>query len=53
MVEARDGGNRVGLLQRCADDLGWDTCEEAKGVCVSIQQKTLPTKSRNYKVKDR
>jgi hypothetical protein len=39
MVEARDGGNRAGLLQRCADDLGWDTCEEAKGVCVSIQQK--------------
>jgi hypothetical protein len=39
MVEVRDGGNRVGLLQRCADDLGWDTCEEAKGVYVCIQQK--------------
>jgi hypothetical protein len=52
MVEVRDGGNRVGLLARCAGDLGWDTCEEANGVCV-YTTKTLPTKSRDYKVKDK
>jgi hypothetical protein len=53
MVEVRDGGNRVGLLQRCADDLGWDTCEEVKRCMCVYTTKTLPTKSRNYKVKDK